>query len=61
MKKRMEAISVTIEDDNEIVIQGHYDLEESAKVYLHVDQVDTLVKWLKEAKDKALKAPKSSA
>lgn len=57
----MEAISVTIEDDNEIVIQGHYDLEESAKVYLHVDQVDTLVKWLKEAKDKALKAPKSSA
>lgn len=58
MKKRMEAIIVTVKDDGHIVIENDV-LEENANVCLHVDQVDTLIKWLKEAKAKALKRPKS--
>jgi len=54
----MEAIIVTVKDDGHIVIENDV-LEENANVCLHVDQVDTLIKWLKEAKAKALKRPKS--
>jgi hypothetical protein len=55
MKKRMEAVTVTVTDDNHISIANDNYGGEDTPVVVTPEQVDTLIKWLKEAKAKALK------
>lgn len=49
MKKEMLNVIVTA-DDEKIVITQPYSMGDDGIVELHPDQVDTLIKWLKEAK-----------
>jgi len=49
MKKRMEALTVETSDDSVIISQDDYG-EGSNNISIPCEQIDTLIKWLQDAK-----------
>ena len=57
MKKTMYDVSVTSEDEVIYIEQPSID-DQSESIMLHPEQVDLVVKWLREAKNEILKKRK---
>jgi hypothetical protein len=54
MHKKMELIygvAVYVSDENNVCIKQEYPNDDESIIILHPNQVDTVIKWLKEAKD----------
>lgn len=50
MEKEMYWVKIYISDSNNIVISQPSDVGDESCVLIHPDQVDTVIKWLQEAK-----------
>lgn len=50
MKKRLEALEVETGKDGEIRLVQQQGIDELDTVIIHVDQVDILIQWLRDAK-----------
>ena len=52
MEKKAEQFAVGTTDEGSITIsQEHFGNDTPETVYIHPDQVDLLIQWVKEAKD----------
>jgi hypothetical protein len=59
MRKKMEEVEVAVQDDGSIFITQPMHGNDDAIVSISPEQVDTLVKWLKEAEKEALEMRKN--
>lgn len=54
MKKLMQEVSVSTEEDGDIALEQSHHCQDAAVIYISPEQVDTLVVWLQEAKAELL-------
>lgn len=60
MEKKMEAVTVYVSDENNVCIKGEAYYDEEPIIILNPHQVDTIIQWLKEAKNEVLQNKISS-
>ena len=56
MRKVMEAVTVYVTGNTVCIQDQGYSEEDVSTIYLGPHQIDTLIEWLKEAKEEALQS-----